>query len=237
MIRLILLFALLAPHLSPQDFRVRRVARAASADPPSWVQSWGNLGFSTTISTTSSGSVTSGRCVVCFLYWNSTSVTLSSATICGETATTLNNPTTIGYNGRSAWMYLASAPNGPCQASITLSDSAGGWIMCSEVSGANATPVEASTIASVSNPGSGTDAVTSGNISAGNNNLIIGASVETNSSTDAFSVGTGFTQRVSVTGGKMATKVQTTAGSVAATFTDTNGGNNVFAVGALAIKP
>lgn len=92
-----------------------------------------------------------------------------------------------------------------------------------EVSGADAgAPLDVHTVQSQTNPGSGTDAITSGSVSTSTSGqYVYGATIPSNNST--FSAGTGFTDVTHVALAAAEYQIQSAAGSIAATFTESGG--------------
>jgi len=189
-------------------------------------------------------SVTSGNVVAVLISWNSATITLSSvAAACVSSGLTLaNNPTTDATNSfRAAWAYGVADSTNTCTITPTFSSGPSVYDMIAhEVSGNSSAPFEASTIAVVAAAGTGADAYTSGNITtASNGDYIMGVVTDMNIN-DVYTTGTGYTGRqttvAAATGASESEdQIQTSAGNIAATFTNSSGFQYSF-VGAIAFQ-
>jgi len=186
--------------------------------------------------------------------------------ISAETFTTITGLTdTCGAgSGTSTWTLQTTATNpapgttsvytaiagksGTCTVTLTLTGAnAYSRLVAVPVSGANAsTPIGASTSQDQILPGTGANAVTSGNFSTTtSNNLVIGWSCDIQGSTDTYTAGTSpvtFTLIFSnYDGGNFACALETgtvaAASTISATFTASTGGAGQIMTAGIAIQP
>ena len=125
----------------------------------------------------------------------------------------------------SDWYALANA-TGPCTVTASFSGSPGhSAVLATEISGVAATnPLDAHSAMNQDQPTPATDAITSGTATTTQNgDYIWGASVSPNASFSAVSQGTGFTLKQGPQSGEAVGEyeIQSGAGPVSATFTDT----------------
>jgi len=144
---------------------------------------------------------------------------------------------------------LGNVIGGPTTITATFSGSNPGaaTIIWDEYSGAltNVNPTDVHTKNAQHDPGTGSNAITSGNITTTiPGDLIYGAVCETTNGSTAIAAGSSYTLRVSneanagLNSASSEDQVQTSAGSIAATFTDgTNGATDDTITFAIAIKP
>lgn len=160
-----------------------------------------------------------GNTVVGSVVWDSTSVTLNSVTVCGNAATLYNNPTT-GTNRRSAQYVYSYVIAGSCSVVHTFSGSLTDIRSIQhEVSGVNYTTPVDQTASNVQTNPSGTDSLTSGAVTTTENGEYIFGATHPDVSTTAPTAGTGFTIAVTSTTRSSEYQIQSSAGSIAATFT------------------
>ena len=208
-----------------------------------WAQAWAATAYvqrahtfdsGTAVSAVMGSNVTAASSVVAAIGWYSGTITLTSVTICGTTATLYHNPTTNFL--RMALAKVDNVSSGACTVTANFSASALAFVTAHEVSGTNTTNSNDGNAANTqAAPGTGTDAVTSTSITTTTNGAyIFGASMGTNVGS-AINAGTGFTLREQAAAGFTTEDlVQTSAGSIAATFTNTNAGEyNISMVMAL----
>lgn len=185
----------------------------------------GNTGGSTIAATGSA--VGSGNTVVGIVTWaGATTTTLSSVKDNQSNTYTVKDTVPDTSNDQAqASFVLGNITNGPVTITATFSNSTVfRTIIWDEYSGAAALsdPTDGHTGQLQPTPGTGTDAVKSGNITTTvNGDLIYGGTIDTSAATLASS-GTGFTSRTSDTVGAACITedmTQATAGLVAATFT------------------
>jgi len=201
-----------------------------------YVQRAHNFASGTTVSSVMGSNVTAASTVVVAIGWFSNSITLNSVTICGTTATLYNNPTTLFL--RMALAKLDNVSSGACTITANFSASVLAFVTAHEVSGTDTTDSNDGTVANTqASPGSSTDAVTSTAVTTTvNGDYIFGASFGTNVGS-TINAGTGFTIREQDAAGfSTEDQIQSSSGSIAATFTNTNvGESNITMV--MALKP
>lgn len=207
----------------------------------------GHGGSGATITLTFGSAISSGS-TVCGGGQFASSTTLTSVT--DDKSNTYNVETNITASGQTAFAFsLGNITNGPTTITITLGASSGfNSAVADEYSGALAAsdPRDVHGGQTQNTPGTGADAYTSGNFTTTTNgDLLYGFTVTTNSATaiSNFVAGTGFTIRSRDTPAGLGDalsedRVQASAGSTAATFTDTTDTGTVVSITYLiAIKP
>lgn len=183
----------------------------------------GNLATYTTAAfTTSAGDTLMG-----WVQWEDPTATLDSVTDGTNTYTLLHNPTTGDGSARSAMFYCLSVASGSPAVSANLSAAAFGQVIVHQARGVVA--FDKSALAVQIFPGTGTDAVSSGSVTTTTNGqYIFGASAKCQASGNVLTAGTGFTQRIQQNNSGAASlsesQIQTSAGSIAATFTTSSDG-------------
>lgn len=195
-------------------------------------------GSGSTIVLTFTNPVGTGNTVCGGFSFNST--TLTSVT--DDKGNTYNTETLITSAGASCYAFsLGNITNGPKIITITLAANSGfgNTSVADEYSGTAALsdPRDVHGGQAQSSVGTTTDAVSSGSFTTtANGDLIYGVTICTNSA-NLCAAGTGFTGRSSDTGGGAVSEdlVQSSAGSIAATFTNSQAGD-FFATFLLAIK-
>lgn len=203
--------------------RRRWIPRIPSAAPSTltFVQAKRARAFSgTTNPVAFDSAVTAGHLIAVGVTWDSTTVTLTSITdSLGNTYTLVGNPTS-SITGRAAMSYVPNVLGGANTVTATFSGSISSVICVQEISGANASsPLDQSALNAQTNPGTGTDAVTSGTVTTTTaGQYIFGFSGDSNSGA-TFTQGTGFTAADVGNAGAAEYQVQGAAGSLAATFT------------------
>lgn len=171
-------------------------------------------------------SVVSGHCIVGFVGWEDTSArTLTSVTgSLGTTYTLYDNPTNIGTIRVATFLgKLASSGTETISTAFSV-DPRYSFIAVTETSDCNATPVDGHVCATQTNPGTGGDAVTSGNITTGANGTYVFGGSFVGAITGTWTIGTGFAQlqqEPAAPNSSMASEgqTQTSAGAIAATLT------------------
>lgn len=173
-----------------------------------------------TIALAYGSNVTAGSLLVCYIYAShgissvadSRSQTFSSA---------IN--LTDGATYSRAIFYYANTTAGADTVTVTFAGSITyASLQCSEYSGvATSSPLDQTTSNSQTDPGTATDAITSGNVTTTTNGqLIVGWTSAIVVAVGTVSAGTNYTGRQNVFGDTLfEDRVQTTAGSIAATFT------------------
>jgi hypothetical protein len=188
--------------------------------------------------------IASGNLVVVEVGWAST----AGDTVTGitdnqsntYTLTDLARETTVAYSYQTA--YRANITNGPVTITATLSASRTfAAITVQEYSGVlAASPLDGHAIQAQRNPGTGANAVSSGNATPATNGcLIFGATVNVNGS-GAPGYGTGYTGRDNFSNTfESEDKTQAAAAATAATFTAGNAGDggNSWITALLGFKP
>ena len=186
-------------------------------------------------------SVVSGNLLCGFIEFPSSLALNSVADNLGNTYNIVNNPTNIG--GQDAAMFwIISAYSGACTVTCTL-DGDPGWdalvIGISEASGVDTLDTGLTVISGQANPGAGNDAVTSTALTPTVDGCyLFGVSYFADST--AWTKGTGWDSLGDNDGSgpSVATEyfVQSTAASIAATFTITGGGSDTL-TGLMVFKP
>lgn len=188
-----------------------------------------------------SAPVGSGNCVMGGVTF--TTVSATSIAVTDDKANTYNVGTFINTAGLvQSDFWLCNITNGPTVLTVTPNASGGNWVVVAdEFSGAKVAtnPSDGEHGQIQVSPGTGTDGVTSGNITTTvNGDLIFGITFDTGGTT-LSTVGTGYTQGTTynavITGVVSEYKTQGSAGAVAATYTQ--GANNPAATFVIAIQP
>jgi hypothetical protein len=202
------------------------MAQAASVGSPAFVQGklnkvWNGSSVDLTFDT----NVSAGNLIAVSTKWESSSVSLNSitASCVSGNLTLVDNPIIYDSAKVVAQGYGVVSSSGSCTITANFSGPAGGWdaIVAHEVSGVNTLDGHSF---NKQDDVSGTDAITSGNITTtAAGDYIFGVVWEGGANGPTYTAGMGYTKRVSGDGatGAVATedKIQTTAGSLAATFT------------------
>lgn len=198
----------------------------------------------TSVSAIFGSNVAANNIIAVFVYWLSTINTLTSITDnCGGIYTIVGNPTT-GSSGRVAMAYSVVGSTGSCTVTANFSGSQFAKIIAHEIYGVNtSSPLDNNqhVLNYQAAPGTGTNAITSGSITTTQNgDYIFGATVaEDCSEGGTLSAGTGYASRALDSSGScsMSTEdiIQTSAGSIAATFQTTTGWAN-YITGIMAFK-
>jgi len=185
-----------------------------------------------------------GNLIAVYVAWTNTTDSLSSVTdSLGNTYTLVQNPTTLGTQGRAAGAYSKNILGGPCTVTATFSPGAfsARTIIVREISGADSDfPLDGSAAQGQTNPGTGTDAVTSGAITTTANGDYIFAATTDQGQASTLNPGTGFTGGATFTfpvGGRSEDQIQSAAGSITATFTNTDSAFADFVTLIMAFKP
>lgn len=164
-----------------------------------------------------------------WVYWQSTTITLNSVTDGTNTYTLIHNPTTVDTTSRYAMFYCLSVTAGTFTVTANLSGAAFGNVIVHLIRGSGAVTLDKSALASQGFPGTGTDAVSSGNVTTTTDGqYIFGASAKVNAAGNVLTAGTGFTSRTQQNNSGAASlsesRTQTSAGAIAATFTTSSDG-------------
>ncbi len=215
---------------------------------------WSAASFVQSKATAAEGIITSDTIAVAF-----DSAVGSGNTVCGGVTYqhTLGNVSSISDNqGNSytvqratnaggsdtvalATFYRANITNAPTTITVTYSNLSMIYraLVVGEMSGVATAPLDVETGQYQAAPGTGTDAVTSGGVTTtANGDFICGfAAVASAFRANSFTAGTGYTEReeTAPTSGidlAFETQVQSSAGSIAATFTQANSDNTLAAL-------
>jgi hypothetical protein len=188
-------------------------------------------------------SVTAGHTIVGGGFYSGTSITVTSITDNCNTGATSNTYTIVDtlINGTTIWTNTfwatVGATTASCTVTMTFNTSvAGAKMAIHDVSGITATtPVDVHAIANQSAPGTGTNAVTSGSVTTGSSGDYIFGFTSDVSNNPTCTAGTGYTIRE--TGSSLCSEdqVQSSAGAIAATFTQVSATDN-FATAIVAFK-
>lgn len=159
------------------------------------------------------------------IFWNSTTITLTSITGCGATWTIYDNPVAGGVAQRAA-SFTGVGGSGSCTVTFNFSSAAISATAMHEVSGADTTaPVGTRHAGSTCNGcGTATDAVTVGPVSAAGTDYIF-ASTSDFSQVLVINAGTGYNLREQEPNGMtgvVTSEDKSASGSNSATFTDTH---------------
>lgn len=197
---------------------------------PAFVQScdFGSDGTTSTTTTCTFGSnTTAGNAIAGFYSVNDGSAnTITSIAGCSNTYTRVETITSGGDT--TTWFYAQNITGGACTITATTSGASGyRSIIAHEVSGILTSGTLDVSVSFSSEPaGTGTNAATSGtDTTTADGDYIFGAMHVANTLTMTVTPGTGFTGRVTGAGGgdiapyRSEDLIQTTAGSIAATFT------------------
>lgn len=207
------------------------LAASPASAATAFVQSKAFNGFSgTDVAATFDANVTAGNLICGYVMWgwSGAQPTLDSVTdSLGNTYTLLHNPTNAtpgALKFAAAMFYAKNISGGADTVTATFSGSVSPRrIVIHEVSGADTTaPLDVSAMLAQSDPGTGTDAVTSGSVTTtASGDYIFGATADVSQGTTPVA-GTGFTSREGANVMRSEDQIQASAGSIAATFTGSN---------------
>lgn len=194
----------------------------------------------TTTAATFTSNVTAGNLIAVMASWDGGIGVLSGITdSLGNTYTAVNNVSDGGNPNHYATWYAKNITGGACTVTVTYTSSRPITLLeVVEISGVDTTaPLDKSAIQLQATPGTGANAVTSGSVTTTTDGqFIFGCSIATGSFTQTYSVGTGFTSIDNV-GTSVSDRaliceyqIQTSAGAIAATATQTNNQNVVTAI-------
>jgi hypothetical protein len=175
----------------------------------------------TSINLAYGSNVTAGNLLVCHVYANhGISSVADSLTQTFTAAVNLTDGSTYSV----ATFYYANTAGGADTVTVTFAGAITyASLQCSEYSGVQtSSPLDQTTSNNQTDPGTGTDAVTSGNVTTTTDGqLIVGFSTALVVGAGTLSAGTNYTARTNVFGDTLCEdRVQTSAGSIAATFTN-----------------
>jgi len=202
------------------------LAISSATPPPAFVQGTSSLGFNTNSdSTTFTSNVTSGDMIAVMVSAQGAGIT-NVASSCSGGFTLVDAVNSAVLNATSADWYAPATSTGPCTVTVTLSGPAGhSALLITEISGVAAVnPLDAHSSMNQDQPALAANAITSGTSTTTHaGDYIWGVTVSPNDSYGTVSVGTGFTLSQPVKGGETVGEyeIQSAAGPVSATFTDT----------------
>jgi hypothetical protein len=175
----------------------------------------------TTIAIPFASNVTAGGLLVCYIYANHGISTVADSR--SQTFTAAVN-VTDNATYSLAIFYYANTTAGADTVTVTFAGAITyASLQCSEYSGvATSSPLDKFASNSQTDPGTGANAVTSGSVTTvTDGQLIVGWSTALIVGTETISAGTGFSGRTNVFGDTLhEDQVQSTAGAIAATFTN-----------------
>lgn len=183
--------------------------------------------------------VTSGNAIAIWIAWYQVAITLDSVTDTrGTTYTLYDNPTSVDVAGRAAWAVGVLGSTGANTITANFSLSPVYFSICAhEVSGTDATPVDQHAINAQTAPGTGTDGCTSGNVTTTTDGqYIMGGCSDAALNGVPTSAGTGFTSRSTTSYNRSEDLIQSSAGSIAATFTLSSFGSDPHLTGIMTLK-
>lgn len=164
--------------------------------------------------------VTAGSLLVCHIYANH-----GISSVADSLAQTFSSAVNVtdGATFSIATFYVPNSAAGADTVTVTFAGTiAYASLQCAEYSGvATSSPLDQAVSQNQTDPGTGTDAVTSGNVTTTTDGqLIVGWSTALVVGAGTLTAGTGYTGRTNVFNDTLhEDRVQTTAGSIAATFT------------------
>jgi hypothetical protein len=184
-----------------------------------------------------SGSVTAADCIPAAILWNDPSITFTSCTQSAGTATSSSfvqvgtEYTTGNYHVMLGYFLILTT--GTFTGKLTLSGTVSSTVslFLHDVSGIdNTTVVDNYILTSIQSPGTGTNAVTTGNIPISfPNDYLFCYCVDTNNN-DGLTVGTNYTSRISAGNQQTEDQVKATAGTAAGTWTAGGSGLDLFVI-------
>jgi hypothetical protein len=227
--------------------RLRGGPAGTVSQTPAFVQSKSNNAFGNPTTVTFDSNVVAGNVIVGQAFVSADTSTITGVTDnCGtaggaSNTYTLFDNTQTPSNGPAVSFVAVIGASKSC--TVTIANTGGNWqtAIVQEVSGVdNTTPVGSGqhAVNDQASPGTGTNAVTSGNITTTRNNAyIFSASTEYAASGLTYSAGTNYTARAGDTTGPYhslsESRVQSSAGSIAATFTINTNSNTITHIVAL----
>jgi len=220
---LLLLLALARPAWGAAAFVQSNLTNAAAS----------TTSVAVTISAVGSGNLVSG----CVGWTPNPTATLSSVTDDkSNTYTVVDNNGASDANGQWSTFYLKNITNGPVTITANFSGNATYRVIhVIEASGLDTSaPLDQHTMNFQTTPGTGTDAVTSGAVTTTANGEFVAACARKGSSgaSGTYTVGTGYSNLITagVVVSASESRVQTSAGSIAGTFTQSANNNDSTAI-------
>lgn len=205
-----------------------------------------NTGVSS-IACSITGNVTNGDAIACAAQWTDATATFTSIAKSSGTAAVggFTQPNTVVNSGtaHANQGYALVTGTGTATITLTLSGVAAGNvnIMCHDISGiATGSPLDTSALVNQASPGTGTNGVTTGNVTTTvNGDYLFAWCWDIGGNASSTAAGTGYTLRDTINAGGRRTEsqVQSSSGAAAGTFTTTGGGGDTWQVGIMALKP
>lgn len=185
----------------------------------------------TTITQAFGSNVTAGSLLTCHIYANhGISSVADSLTQTFTSAVTVTDGATFSL----ATFYFPNSAAGADTVTVTFAGAVTyASLQCAEYSGVAAvSPLDQSTSNNQTTPGTGSNAITSGNVTTTTNGqLIVGWTTAFTVGVGTVSAGTGYTGRTNVFGDTIfEDQVQSSAGAIAATFTTTSATSNYVTI-------
>jgi hypothetical protein len=199
---------------------------SSAIPPPAFVQGTTSLGYGgASVSAAFTSNVSNGDMIAVMVSAQGAGIT-NVASSCSGSFTKVDAALSAALNATSADWYAPATSAGPCTVTATLSGSAvHSALLITEISGVAAmNPLDAHSAMNQDQPALAANVITSGSATtAHNGDYIWGATVSPNDSYGAVTVGTGFTLSQALKGGETIGEyeLQSAAGPVSATFTDT----------------
>lgn len=185
----------------------------------------------TTIAQAFGSNVTAGSLLTCHVYANHGISTVADSLT--QTFTSAVN-VTDGATFSLATFYFANSAAGADTVTVTFAGAVTyASLQCAEYSGvATSSPLDQFTSNNQTTPGTGSNAITSGNVTTTTNGqLIVGWTTAFTVGAGTVSAGTGYTGRTNVFGDTIfEDQVQASAGVIAATFTTTSATSNYLTI-------
>ena len=202
------------------------ISGGAGSTSPAFVQGTTGLGFNANSdSATFSSNVTNGDLIAVMVMAQGAGTTNVTSS-CSGSFTQVDAVSNTVLNATSSDWYAVANSTGSCTVTASFSGSPGhSALLITEVSGvASSNPLDAHSAMNQDQPTLTTNDITSGTATTANNgDYIWGATVSPNSSYGPVSAGTGFLLSQPLVGGETAGEyeIQSAAGPISATFTDT----------------
>lgn len=196
------------------------------------VQSNSGTVFSgTTIAVAYSSNVTAGGLLVCHIYANHG---ISSVADSRSQTYSASTNVTDGATYSLATFYFPNTTGGACTITCTFAGAVTyASMQVAEYSGvATSLPLDQTTSNNQTTPGTATDAITSGSVTTTTDGqLIVGWTTALTVGVGTVTAGTNYTARTNIFGDTVdEDRVQTSAGSIAATFTTTSATSNYITI-------
>jgi hypothetical protein len=215
-----------------------------ASTPPSGRQ-WGENGNSgaSSIPVSLSSNSPINDVIACYVFWIDPSITLTSVTDSKSNSYTVltgDNQTSGNFHTAQALAQVTSAGTLTITGNFSGTVASSVKIGCADIENAATSSIIDQHVANTqSSPGTGTNAVTTGNITtAVSGDYLFVWNVDCNGNVATISAGTGYTIRNGGTNNQaIEDQVQASAGIIAGTFTYSSGGADTAMTGIIAIKP